>query len=288
VTVLRTFYEIWTDRQLGNQAAALAFYAVFAIAPLLVLIIELVGFVPGLHHTVLRDRIFDTVSREVGAPIGAILRGLVDAAFARSQEGGIAATVVSWFAIALAATGLFSTIQGSLESIWRSTPHGGIVQTVLNRAISFAAIGVLAIAALLWIAAAAAVSVAVKMLPGVASGAGLFGESLLEWVILSLALAVLFKVLPHADLRWTTALKGAAVTGAFIVAGQYAIGWYLNRSTSATAYGVAGTFVALMLWIYYSSQLFLAGAALTRALSCAQSGVAEPAAASPSSASAVR
>ncbi len=270
--ILRAAYAIWTESRLPVQAAALAFFTTFAIAPLLVLLIELAGFVPGYqHHAILRNSIFGAVATHAGAPVATILRALVDAAFAKSRQPDAAAAVASWIAIVLAATGLVGTVRGALETIWHSKPAGGLAETIRDRALGVALVAFLAGVTIVWIAATAALTAVLGSLPGGGAG-GRAASSLVEWVVLSFALAVAFKVLPQAPLRWLRAFEGAAIAGALIVAGQFAIGWYLDRSTSANAYGVAGAFVALVLWIYYSSLLFLAGAALTRALSLEYDG----------------
>ncbi|HTU82141.1 MAG TPA: YihY/virulence factor BrkB family protein [Candidatus Acidoferrales bacterium] len=266
MTFARTFYRIWTESRLSVQAAALAFFAVLAIPPLLVAVIELVGFVPGYtQHALLRDRIFSTVGSQIGSPVAGVLRSLVDAAYAKSQSRNVATAIFGWAAIVFAATGLFAMVQGALESVWGSRPKGSIWQTARDRALAAALVAVLALAALVWVAGTAAVSIFSQSVRGWGP-AEVAGEAIVGWLVLSLAITPVLKLLPHAPLRWNRALQGAAITAAFLVAGQFAIGWYVDRNASADAYGVATATIALVIWVYYSSLLFLAGAALTRVL----------------------
>ena len=266
MATLRRFWKIWSENQLANLAAALAFFTSMSLAPMLVLLVEMVGLVPGLHHAAVRDRLLHTISQDAGPSVGSMMRDLVAATYAKSQRG-VGESILAWATMLFAASGLFGTVQLGLEKIWQSQPAGGIKQMLRDRAISFALVGLLAIAAGFWIAAAPAAGSLVSSLPGGQAALGVAVQALLEWIVFSATVAVLFKVLPDAPVRWRSAFEGAAMTGAFVVAGQFVIGWYLHSSANGSAYGIAGAFIAMLLWIYYSAQLFLAGAALTRARS---------------------
>lgn len=263
----KAFYATWTENQLPNQAAAVAFYTIFAVAPLLVLIIELVGFIPGVHHSVVRERIFQVVTNDVGPAAATIVRSLVDASFESSQRHSVLMTIVGWVMIAFAASGLLGTIQSSLERIWKTpSPQGGIRGMIVSRGFSFAAILLLAVAVTVWVTASAAVDVWAKTLAPSAAAVGVAGDVAVEWLVVSGCLAVFFKVLPRSHASWKPVLLGAGITGAMLVLGQYGIQWYLARNASGSAYGVASAFAGLALWIFYSAQLFFAGAALTSVL----------------------
>jgi len=256
--------SVWIDSNASAAGAAVAFYTIFAIAPLFVLVLALAGLYFGEQAA--RKELFDQVAGLVG-PKGADAIQTVLAA-ANRPKAGTFATVMGLITLFVGATSVFIQLQQSLNSIWNVRSKGaGLRHFIRNRLLSFAAllgIGFLLLVSLIISAALAAV------------GKWMSGELAVEeplWqtvdVIVSLAFitllfAMIFKALPDVKIQWRDVWVGALITALLFTFGKFLIGFYLGRSSVASVYGAAGSFVVVLLWVYYSVQILLLGAATTR------------------------
>lgn len=257
----------WSDDRATMIGAAMAYYTVFSIAPLLIISIAVAGAVFGSEAT--QGEIFRSLEGLVGPQGAQGIQALVQAA-ANKPRSGLIASVVGGLTLAVGASGVFSQLQEALNIVWRvkPAPHAGWWQWLRRRILSFSMVLVIAFLLLVSLVASAAVTAAGNYLSHVLPG----GEALWQVVNLALGFAVvtalfgaIYKVLPDVILSWRDVGVGAAATALLFSAGRFLIGAYLGRGSVASAYGAAGSLVVLLLWVFYSSCILLLGAEFTHA-----------------------
>ena len=261
----------WWDDDAPRLGASLAFYTLFAIAPILLVATAVAGMVfgPEAVRGELVGQLDHLVGREGARAVQSRLQGA-------SQRGaGIVGTVFGTIAFLVAATGAFLELQHALNTIWhvKVRPGANLNAFLLDRVRSFGlvlAVGFLLMVSLAVTAALAALSgwfaSRARIVPPLWGGASM----LVSLVVTSGLFALLFRVLPDVRLRWRDVTAGAVVTALLFTVGQQLIGLYLGRSTVISGYGAAGSVMILLLWVYYSCQILLFGAELTRAYAAHQ------------------
>ena len=245
--------------------ASLAYYTLFAIAPVLLVATAIAGMVFGAEAV--RGEIVGQLDHLVGRQGAQAVQSLLEGASQR--RAGIIATVVGGIAFVVAATGAFLELQAALNTIWRVTPAPGIrlKAFVIDRLRSFGL--VVAIGFLLMVSLA--VTAAFAALGGWLAGRSPHplvwnGAAVLVSLVVTTALfALLYRVLPDVYLRWRDVTIGAFVTAVLFTIGQQLIGLYLGQSSVVSSYGATGSVMILLLWVYYSCQILLFGAEFTRA-----------------------
>ncbi len=266
-SLLRQTFAEWQRDKVSRLAAALAYYTTFSLAPVLVIVIAIASFL--FEQSTVQDRIIEQLQGLLGENGAALVQEMLTNA--QSQEGGIWATIISLVLLIVGASGLFIQLQDALNTVWNVVPRpdGGIGKLVRDRLLSFGmvlVIGFLLMVSLLLSAALAGIS---GMLGG---GSGLvgwdIGWQLLNTVgslgVITLLFGLIYKILPDATIAWSDIWVGAALTAVLFTIGKALIGFYLGNSSVASAYGAAGSFVVLLLWIYYSAQILLFGAEFTQ------------------------
>jgi membrane protein len=264
--LLKATYAEWSEDRVPRLAAALAYYTTFSIAPLLVIIIAIAGFVFGAEAV--RGQLDEQIRGLLGSDAASAVQDMVQSATANASAG-ILATVLSIAALLFGATGVFAELQDSLNTIWEVQPKSGrgLRGLVRDRLLSFGM--VLAIAFLLIVSLVASAAIA---------GMGTFIGSrisalaplwhvvdvLVSIGVLALLFAAIFKWLPDVEIGWRDVWVGALVTSLLFTVGKTLLGLYLGRSATASVYGTAGALVILLLWVYYSAQIFFFGAELTQ------------------------
>jgi membrane protein len=280
-----TFAE-WSDDEVPRLAAALAYYAVFSVAPMLVIVIAVAGFFFGPQAA--EGRIVGQIETLVGTRGAEAIQVLLAGANHRSQ--GLIATLVGIVTLFFGATGFFSELQETLNRIWNVEKKrgGGIWSTVRRRFASFAL--VLATAALLL------VSLLAEAILGAFTGyletrVALLGllsgpiTTVFGFVLTTLVFALLFKVIPEVDITWRDVWVGAIATAALFTLGRLGLGLYFGRSTFASTYGAFGSLIVVLFWIYYSAQIVFLGAEFTQVYSRRHGSKGKPAQPSESAAS---
>jgi membrane protein len=247
-----------------SRGAAIAFYAVTAIGPILLIIVAMVGFLYG--RAAARGMLLGKLRAVMGPQSANFLQSAIQSA--GSHGAGVTATIVGIVSLLITATGVFGEIQTALNAIWRAQPQGSTAWQLLRSRL--AGLGLVAILALVLIASlllSALVSGLQRHIDRLVSiPASLidllnFGLSL---VLLSVLVAAVYKVLPDRDLDWRDVAAGAVVTALLITLGKVAIGIYIGRSATISGYGAAGSVIAALFFIYYAAQIFLLGAEFTR------------------------
>jgi len=267
----------WWEDNVLQLGAALAFYTLFAIAPVLIVAIAIAGvfFSAEAVNTELVTQM-DALIGAVGAEaVQALLEG------AGRRQSGWVATTIGTITFLLAATGAFLELQSALNTIWRVKPTPGpyLRAYVLDRLRSFGivvAIGFLLLVSLVISAGLAALNGWLdRWMPGwPVMWQGL--NILVGLVITSSLFTLLYRFLPDVKLEWRDVVTGAIVTAVLFAVGKYLIGLYLAQSAAATSYGAAGSVVLLLIWVFYSSQVLLLGAEFTRIYATARAGKPAP------------
>jgi membrane protein len=257
--------KAWWDDDALRLGASLAYYTLFAIAPVLLVATGIAGLV--FSTDAVREEIVNQLDHLVGREGAHAVRSLLDGASQR--RAGILATTIGSVAFVLAATGAFLELQAALNTVWRvkSNPGAHLKAFLIDRLRSFGlvvAIGFLLMVSLAVTAALAAFSAWLSRhsssVPLVWSGVQIF-VSLIGTTSL---FALLYRVLPDVHLAWRDVTTGAFVTAVLFTLGQQLIGLYLGQSSMASSYGAAGSVMILLLWVYYSCQILLLGAEFTR------------------------
>lgn len=263
--MLKEASESWLDDNAPRLGAALAYYTTFSLAPLLLIMVALAGRVFGdqAARGELHKQITDWVGLEGGKAVEAML------ANAKYMGSGIVATIVGGIALLIGATGLFTELQGALNTVWgvQAKSGRGVWGIVKDRALSFAMV----LGSALLLLASLIVS---AVLDGITTHLGnwahpvLAGQVinfLISFGVITLLFAMIYRFLPDVVIAWKDVWLGALVTSLLFAVGKYLIGLYLGHSAAASAYGAAGSLAMLLLWLYYSAQIFLFGAELTKA-----------------------
>jgi membrane protein len=274
---LALFKDIWTafnEDKVLRLASSIAFCAMFSIAPLLIVLIAILGWFVGLQngghgHHVAENALIDQVSRGAGKSTAESIRQLVTASFNKPRQGLIA-QIIGWVAFMLGAAALFSALQDALNAIWHvESTKGGWKQMVRDRIASFGmilAIGFLLV--LTFLANAAIAFVGAHFLSQIPLAANpivlTVVDQIVSFLLVTLAFALIYKVLPDVTLAWRDVWVGAAVTALLFVVGEALIALYLALAGVASAYGAAGSLLAGLLWIYYSAIILLLGAEFTK------------------------
>lgn len=257
----QTFSE-WSEDKVPRLAAALALYTMLSIAPLLIIAIAVAGFVFGDEAA--RGQVEQQMQSLVGQQGGQAVQEMIKNA--GDQKSGIIATFLGIFLLIFGATGVFSELQDSLNTIWevKPRPGGGIWGIIRTRFLSFGM--VLGIAFLLIVSLA--VSALLSGLTGWMSGGWTFIGHALNFIlslgVITLLFAMIYRYLPDVKIQWSDVWIGAAVTAALFTIGKFLIGLYLAKSSVAGVYGAAGSLAILLIWVFYSAQIVFFGAELTQ------------------------
>jgi membrane protein len=247
-----------------SKGAAISFYAVLALGPILLIVVALVGFLYG--DDAARGALLDKLSSFMGERAAGFLQNAIKGA--GSHGAGVTATIVGVISLLLTATGVFGELQTALNAIWRAQPQGSTMRQLLrSRLVSLGLVLVLALVLIVsLVLSALIVGLQHQLNRIVAVPAALIGllNFVLSFVLLSALIAAVYKVLPDRDLGWRDVAAGAVVTALLITIGKVAIGMYIGSSATISGYGAAGSVIAVLFWIYYSVEIFLLGAEFTR------------------------
>lgn len=255
----------WINHRAASKGAALAFYTLFSMAPILVLVIAIAGFFYGTQAA--QGEILIQLRGLVGTQ-GAEAIQLVLAG-AQSHEQGRLATLVAILLLLFGATSVFAELKASLDEIWEmpSAAESGLWDLVRTRLLSFGLILVLTFLLMVSLVVSAALAVLERYWGGIWKESAVFLASLagfIGYIVISTLFAVIYKMLPRVRLSWHDVAIGALGTAGLFALGKYAIGLYIGNSGIASSFGAAGSMIALLLWVYYSAQIFFLGAEFTR------------------------
>ena len=263
--ILWTATKAWWDDDAIRLGASLAYYTLFALAPILLVATAVAGIVFGAQAA--RGQIVGQLDQLVGPDGARAVQSLLEGASHR--RAGMLASVLGGITFVVAATGAFLELQAALNTIWRvkPNPRANVRGFVVDRLRSFGL--VVAIGFLLMVSLAVTASLAAfnawlahrsPSIPLAWSGV----NALASVVVTTALFALLYRFLPDVRLRWRDVTTGAFVTAILFTVGQQLIGLYLGQSSVSSSYGAAGSVMILLLWVYYSCQILLFGAEFTR------------------------
>jgi len=266
--LLKDAYANWKKHEGAKMGASLAYYAVLSLAPLVIIVIAIAGLIFG--HDAARQGLITQVQALVG-PDGA---NMVNTMIASAQKPGSGSlgTVIGIATLLFGASGVFSELRDSLNKIWevKSTPGGGVWAMIRERFLTFGmvlGIGFLLLVSLLLSAALAAFGElfgnSLPLPAFVLEGANM----LVSILVITLLFAAIYRFLPAERLPWSDLWVGSFGTALLFVLGKFLLGLYLGHASVGSAYGAAGSLIVLLVWIYYTAQLFFLGAEFTRAYS---------------------
>ena len=245
--------------------AALAFYTALSLSPLLLAVVALAGFIFG--EKAARGELVEQLRDTIGQEAATVVEQLV--AKSATGSGGVVATVVALVIVIYGASRVFTELQGALNTVWKvpgRKPERGVWNWIKGRLLSFSLVAgtaFLLIVSLVVSAILSSVNEAVTgWLPGMDALAQV-ANFLLTLLLLILLFAMIFQWLPETDLAWSDVWVGATATALLFSIGKYLIGLYLGKAAVGSAYGAAGAFVILLVWVYYSTQIVLFGAEIT-------------------------
>jgi membrane protein len=254
----------YSIHRVAKMGAALSYYTAFSMGPLVVLILTVASLVVRRRDA--SHYIIQEVSDLIGANGGAAVKQILD--HTSSIHFASWSTVVSFVILLIGASGAFGELQDSLNQIWEvPRERHPILSMIKDRALSFAMIFVLGffmLVSLLLSAVIAALSgLVVHQFPTV----GLeLANSLISMVVFSILFCFMFRVLPNVPLRWSDVWPGAVLSAVLFIIGKFLLGWYIGfSSVSFSRYGAAGSFVVVLVWVFYSAQIFFLGAEFSRA-----------------------
>jgi len=254
----------WLADYAPSMGAALAYYTVFSIAPLLLIVISVAGLVFG--EAAARGAIFEQLSGLMGQEGAMAVQGLLSSV--NKPAEGIVATVTGVALLVLGATTVFRELQDALDRIWRAPaqPIGGAWKMVRTRLLSFGLIMGIGFLLMVSLVASAAFAALGKWWAPMFGGWALIGQFInfvFGFGVTVVGFAMIYKLMPRAQVQWRDVWVGAAVTALLFSIGKHLIGLYIGKSSVASGFGAAGSLVVVLVWVYYSAQIFLLGAEFT-------------------------
>ena len=264
--LIKPAYRQWSDHNAPKMGAALAYYTVLSLAPVLVVLVSLMGFVLGPKAA--EGRIVGEIQEMVG-PSGA---QAIQTVLANSNHpaSGLISTLLSLVMLFVGASGVFTELRDSLNTIWDAPARKnvGLWRTIRERALSFGmvlVIGFLLLVSLVVSAAAAALGKFASTLLPIPAVALEGINFLISAAVITVLFALIYKVLPDVFIAWSDVWVGAFATAVLFTLGKFSLGLYIGFAGVGSVYGAAGSLVVMLVWVYYSAQIFLFGAEFTRA-----------------------
>jgi membrane protein len=247
-----------------SRGAAIAFYTVTSIAPILLIVVAVAGLVFG------REAAQGAITAQLGGLMGQQTADVLQSAVASAGEksSGVLATTIGIVTLIATASGVFGEMQSALNAIWKAKPEGTTVSRLIRaRAASLGLVAALGFLLIVSLVVSAGLTAFGNYLDSILP----FGKVILSAsntvisvALISVLFAAIYKILPDRHLEWRDVIVGAVVTAILFTIGKSLIGWYIGSSAVASTYGAAGGLIVLLLWVYYSAQIFLLGAEFTK------------------------
>jgi membrane protein len=265
-TLTKESFSAWSNDYAPSMGAAISYYTLFSIAPLLIIVISVAGLLFGADAV--RSGVFDQLHALMGEEGAEAVEEMVTHA-SEPTTGGIA-TIISVIGLAIGATTVFGEIQNDLDRIWRAPAAdqgSGIWHLLRTRLLSFGMILGIAFLLAVSLVLSAVIATLGKWWSGWLGGWETLAHVLdivVNIGLLTLIFALVYKMIPRVEIAWHDVWVGAVVTALLFTIGKVAIGLYLGKSDVTSSFGSAGSFAVLMIWVYYAAQIFLLGAEFTR------------------------
>jgi membrane protein len=250
------------DEALG-RGAAIAFYAITSLAPVLLIAIAVAGLVFG--HDAARGALSGQFSALMGKEASDVLQSVIASASAKSSS--IVATVSGIAMLIATASGVFGEMQAALNRVWKTrSPESTLSRLIRARITSLGLVAALGFLLMVSLVVSAGLTAFASYLDRLPVGALLLYalNFVISWLLFAVLFGAIYKVLPDRTLQWKDVIVGALITSLLFNIGKTLISWYIGSSAVASSYGAAGGLIVLLLWVYYSAQIFLFGAEFTK------------------------
>ena len=264
--LLKNTFNGFIDDRIVKLSAALAYYTVFSLGPMIIMVVYVAGLLYG--REAIEGTIFDELRNLVGAQPAAQIQDMIKNA-ALNESGPVAATI-GLITLLIGATSVFAEIQDSINMIWslKPKPKKGWLKMILNRLLSFSVIVSLGFILLVSLVLNGLIEALMQRLqarfPDTTVVVMYIINLLITFSVISTLFAVIFKVLPDALIKWKDVMVGAMVTAVLFMIGKFGITFYIGQSDVGSTYGAAGSLVVLLVWVYYSAIILYFGAEFTK------------------------
>ena len=263
--LVKQTYNEWSADNAMTLGAALAYYAAFSLAPLLVIIVAVAGLFMG--REAMQAAIVSQVQENMGPAAATYIQSMVTAAYPQGGEG--LAAIMGIVVLVIGATSVFVMLTQALNIIWKVDPDretglGKMILTRLLGLVMMLIIGLILLLSVIFTTGVQALLTTLTAATSIPPAVFLVATGIVSFLIITLVFAAIFKVLPDTTIAWSDIWIGAMITAVLFTGGKYVLGLYLGRGSAVSAFGVAGSLVVILLWIYYSAQIFLLGAELTQ------------------------
>lgn len=265
VALAKRVIVAWVDDYAPSMGAALSYYTIFSLAPLLLIVISIAGLVFG--EDAARGEIFGQLRQLMGEEAAKTVESLL--ASANKPTQGTVATVVGLVALLIGSTSVFGELQGAFDRIWRSPARdksGGVMGLLRARLLSFGMVLALAFLMLVSLIVSAGVAAVGKWWDFAFGSWEILAQvvnAAFSFAVTMAGFAMIYKLMPRAKVKWRDVWLGALVTAGLFTIGRVLIGIYIGKSGMASTFGAAGSLIVVLLWVYYSAQIFLLGAEFT-------------------------
>lgn len=263
--LLQETFRKWNEDGASRLAAALAYYTIFSIAPLLIIVIAIAGSVFG------EDAARGAIEQELQGLLGSTGAQVIQTAIqnASKPHQGAIASIISIFVLLFGATGVFAELQNALNTIWnvQVKPGRKVRNIVRQRFLSFAMVLGIGFLLLVSLVISAILATLVNYFKNVIPGVDLLWRLVnvgLGFIVTTMLFGLIFKVLPDVKIKWSDVLTGAALTAILFSIGRFLLGEYLGKSSLSSTYGAAGSIVVILVWVYYTAQILFFGAEFTQ------------------------
>ncbi len=264
-TLIKATVNGYIDDNALSRGAAIAYYTVFSLAPMLVIIVAIAGVVFGEQAA--QGALARQIQGLMGHDAAVAVQGMVRSAW--QSKSSTLATVIGFITLLITASGVFAEMQSALNAIWRAEPKGSTVgRLVRARATSLGLVATLGFLMMVSLVVSAGITVVQTYIGGILPEAAVLIRILnfaISFALITVLFAAIYKILPDRQLHWKDVGIGAVVTALLFEIGKTAIGLYIGSTAVASSFGATGALAIVLLWVYYSSQIFLLGAEFTRA-----------------------
>jgi membrane protein len=266
-SMLRETFSAWNEHEAPRLGAALAFYTILSLAPLVILVIALVAFIFG--HSTAQNQLLGQVESMIGHQGSEAVKGMIE--HAQEPASGTFASIIGVITLLFGASGVFGELRSALNKMWDVKPgsEGGVWETIKQRFLSFGmvlAVGFLLLVSLVISAALAALGKCFGGFLPLPEGALSTINFVVSLAVIAALFALIFRYVPDTKIAWKDVWIGAIGTALLFTIGKFLIGLYLGKAAIGSAYGAAGSLVVVIVWVYYSAMIFLFGAEFTHVL----------------------